>query len=439
MSRKPVKNDPRLLDELALFRDAAETTETAMFEAEPVEPAANDADLDGDTSNLDEALQALDDAPVAALPISPRERSASAATPLPTAVHGVWIGVGVGMALLGILLAIAAAARPAGLEPLLDAISRLGMSPTLLLGFGVATWGIGVVLGRLYWHNELLAQCDGQLHDILAVVDSVDATTHALHDADASRAANAMSGDEAGQVLFALQRHEEKLANLTRATKTFGKPLVEMTTQLADVAAQIAQGQASIQAVRVATEGGLNRLEEMLVKQAESGTSGSTDQMRNVLEELRTGLQGKLEGVARDLAKTGPDAIQRHLATLSGQLDGKLAANGQKVCDNLSKELATRLAELSKGAREDGVNLTPVLNGIAELRRDLVKLGGGLASSSSSSRPPQVSAPAPTVADSKPTADEPPASGLAQSIAGERSAKAGNVLGAIAKLKKMRS
>jgi hypothetical protein len=465
MSRKRVKNDVRALDDLPLFRDTANKSAAArvseidaivaevMDHVEP-EPAAGSTDAqpaelepddvasaateiggdaDGEPADLDAALSSLDDpTPDAAAP-APRPRQQPTPITLPSALHGLWTGIGIVLCVLGLAGAVLAAAQPAALAGLHDALMRIGFTPSLLLGFGMAACGIGTLLGRQLQQTEHIARITNSVHELITVADQVDATTRALHAADDARTATAMSGDEFGQVLFALQRNEEKLINLTKATKTFGKPLIEMTSQVADAAAQAAQSQSLIQALRVSTENGMGKLEEALRKQ-DGQTPAETAALRTALEQLRTDVQGKLDTALREV-KASPDAVQRQLQSLSGTLEGKLTSLAQRLHDDLegvSKDLAGKLAELGKGGKDVAVNLGPVQNAIAELRRDLQSLGSSTGRSATAAAAPAAT-PGPAPAE-----EPPPASGLASSIAGERNSKGGNVLGAIAKLKKLR-
>ncbi len=433
MSRKLVKNDVRGLDELALFRDTtndANDTATTVHARDAAAEADDSPGVDAQTSSgstdsemgeLDAALQSLEDS-TAPQPTTaaPRMRRRSDPAVAPSALHGLWNGLGIVLCVTGIAMAVLAAMQPVQLVNLLAALTRIGLSPTLLLGFGLLTLGVGTLLGRQLRQTENVMRLQSAVHELLGVVDQVEVTTQALHTADAARAATAMSGDEFGQVLFALQRNEEKLVNLTKATKTFGKPLVEMNTQIADAAAQVAQSQVMIQALRVASENGLNRVEETLRQQGGSGSATQTQELRGGLDEMRNALQGKLEG-----------SLATHAQKLRESLEG------------VSKDLGGRLAELAKSGREATVNLTPVQNAIAELRRDIANLNQGLSRSTTTATTtpapaPMSSAPAPASAAPASSGDEPPPSGLASTIAGERATKGTNVLGAIAKLKKMR-
>ena len=427
MSRKLVKNDVRGLDELALFRDtttAANDTATTLPEADAAPEAADSHGVDAQTSSgvthpemgeLDAALQSLEESAAPEPPTAaPRIRRRSDMAVAPSALHGLWNGLGILLCVAAIAMAMLAAMQPVQLVNLLAALARVGLSPTLLLGFGMLTLGVGTLLGRQLRQTENVMRLQATMHELLGIVDQVEVTTRALHTADESRAATALSGDEFGQVLFALQRNEEKLINLTRATKTFGKPLVEMNTQIADAAAQVAQSQVMIQALRVASENGLNRVEETLRQQGGSGSAAQTQELRGGLDEMRNALQGKLEG-----------SMATHTQKLRDSLEG------------VSKDLGSRLAELAKSGREATVNLTPVQNAIAELRRDLANLNQGL-SRSATTATPTPAAPALALATPAPAGDEPPPSGLASTIAGEHATKGANVLGAIAKLKKMR-
>lgn len=453
MSRKPVKNDLRALDDLPMFSDPADALETEVYDASPK------TEDDGEFGALDDALQSLDETDAPATAPMQRQREQLAAAPQPAPVHWLWSALGVGLCVLGMLLGMAAAARPAGLEPLLDAVARLGLSPTLLLGVGLATWGIGVLLARQHRQGEVLARVTGELQELLSVADAVDATTRALQEADAERTSTGSSSDEIGQVLFALQRHEEKLINLTKATKTFGKPLVEMTTQLADVAAQIAQGQTTVQALRVAIEGGMGRVEEALHQQPASDPAEALVELKRTLERVRAELHDDLQVALRELTQIGTDSLGKQVAALSNDLGGKLAASGREVCASMAKELKSGLAELGKTNKPAAPDLTPIERALADVRREITNLGQGVAQAAAAARTaaPAPATPAPKAAPTEKTdksektsaakatttekaaSEEPPASGLAHSIAGERTSKGGNVLGAIAKLKKMRS
>jgi hypothetical protein len=513
MSRKPVKTDTRALDDLPLFRTPIEPEPAAVAAAdeEPEafaegaaeavpEAATDDADVLETVAMEDvgEALESLDDAePAPAAAPTPRSRPSPVAEMPAAPLHGVWCGVGIALALVGLALAIAAGGRPPLLSGLLEAMARLGMSPGLLLAGGGSLWGIGVLLGRQGRQAAALARVESTLHDLLGVADQVEATTRALHDTDAARAATAMSGDEIGQVLFALQRNEEKLTNLTRATKTFGKPLVEITSQMAEATSLAAQSQTMIQALRVASENGLNKVEEEMRKLAEPKPLPQLAELQHAVEDLRTAVPGRLDAAVKEL-KSGPDALVRHLQTLGTTLETALAGTGQRVRDSvealgkdlsgtthrlrdnvdalgkdlaltaqrlhagleaLGKDLAGKLAAAHGGSRETSVDLTPVHNALADVRRELANLAragstrAAPAAPAAPATPPAPAAPAaaappppaapaaatPAAPASAAPAEPNPASGLAHSIAGARSSKGSNVLGAIAKLKKMRS
>src|SRR5690606_21905871 len=198
---------------------------------------------------------------------APRFRARRAREMPASTGHVAWFTTGFVLLGAGATFAVLAAMKSA--PALTGALLALGLSPGLVLACGLAALGAGTLLARHGRQAAALADLESTLHDLLVVADQVDATTRALREADESRASAAMSGDEISQVLFALQRHEEKLTNLTKATKTFGKPLVEMTTQMADATAQVAQIQSTLQALRVVAENGFQRSEETLRTHAE--------------------------------------------------------------------------------------------------------------------------------------------------------------------------
>jgi hypothetical protein len=474
MSRKLVKSDQRELEELPMFRDPEPgNAEMQTEEAALTDEAATSA------GDLNAALESLDE-PAAPPPPTPTPRRSRRASSAPRAIgssHGVWIGLGVGATLVGIALAVVAGMRLPAAAPAFEALGLAGVTPAVLVILGLLCWGIGLVLQRQVQNLQEAGRLENTLGDLLTLTDAVDLATRQLQEADAARAATpTTSSDDLGQVLFALQRTDEKIVNLTKATKTFGKPLVEITAQLADAAAQVVQSQAHIQALKVTAENGLGRVEETLRKQSDGRVADEAraDGLRRAFEELRVAVQARIEAQTRELqmaldatktelgkqvANAAPatgalekrvDALQ---SSLQSSLEDQLTAQAKTLRDSLdgvSRELAAKVGELAKAPRDSGVNLAPIQSAINDLRRDFANLSHGLANAprvtsaptvavGPLSDPPPAPPPAPAPAPAaKIAGEDPPPNGLAQSIAGQHTPKNANVMGAIAKLKKLR-
>src|SRR5688500_16536096 len=192
MSRKLVKNDPRALDVLPLFRDTAATDEAAAGE----DTYAADGDGEALTGELDAALQSLDESVESAhaLPAAP-VRPRFVVSPLPHGRHALWVTLGLALMVTGAGLGalVVADGEQSAVQA---ALQRVGLSPALLLGLGLLASGVGTLLRRQSRQAEDLGRVEATLHDLLGVADQVDAATRALTESDTARAATAMSGDE---------------------------------------------------------------------------------------------------------------------------------------------------------------------------------------------------------------------------------------------------
>jgi chromosome segregation ATPase len=310
-------------------------------------------------------------------------------------------------------------------------------------------------------------------------------------------------------VLVALQRQDEKLVNLTKAVKMYGKPLMEISGQTAELGATLAQTKHAVDAAALAVRDNFERLEsrvaaggtvpQELLDLAETAgqiaagvaalaaKEGPT--LDPVLEQtgrIETELSesgkrtGKLESAMTEFGKrTG--SLETAIAEFGKRTDKLEAAIGsigqqfekaaQKAHDELqklggssaqeaTKQMQTRLdqatAKLTEGIakmREDG------LGGIETLVRELQREVGTVAKSVSQLQaavksgaqsmpaPATSQAPAPTAARAPAAAA--PAKAAATEPAGAADGKSGyqtgahasagkNVLGAIAKLKRMK-
>jgi hypothetical protein len=150
-------------------------------------------------------------------------------------------------------------------------------------------------------------------------------------------------GEELQHVLMALQRQDEKINNLTRAIKMYGKPLMEISGQGTEVASAIA-------AVKAIVE-------------------GSAGEMRQAVDEL--GQQLRAAGSSKELTAvteaiqqlaTRVDGSAEEARTSAGNLDAQLRAAGKNKeiaeVGAAIEQLTTRLEGLGK--KGPAISLEPL-------------------------------------------------------------------------------
>ena len=275
-------------------------------------------------------------------------------------------------------LLMASLAAPAKMAVFLESLRTAGLTPTALVTIAVIVIGIAILRGRQANIELRVGDVEATLLDndtgMSASLDYlVEAQEHHLDRPPAS-------GEELERVLLVLQRQDEKVNNLTRAIKMYGKPLIEITKQMADVTARIEALRSSV------------------------GTIAETVDT--------SGLETALAGISESLQKQ-----------IGGELDKILSEVSKQDDDTLTKTLAELKQEMSQMA-----------SSVQRLQQS------GVAGRPATQAPSGLAAPAAPAALSSGGASlqDPNYSGHAHSISGTRSSPGKGVLGSIAKLKKMR-
>ncbi|MBL8752304.1 MAG: hypothetical protein JNK15_03305 [Planctomycetes bacterium] len=284
-------------------------------------------------------------------------------------------------------------------------------------------------------------------------------------------------GDDLQHMLMALQRQDEKINNLTKAIKMYGKPLMEISGQGTELAGGMANLKALVEGGVESNRQGLSRIESQLrapQNQKEFTELGGTVQK----------LMARIEALASQKASVDLAPLQQQI----GRLEVTVAAVAQRLEDNEVRKSLLRLEEASHKERDvlqellrgDSVqkataqlqarvdSATKGLNdGLAQLRegnlngletavRDIQREVAGVATTvaqinaavkggvrvANATSAPAVATPEPvamaaTAAPAPAAAATPAADGGAYST-GSRSSGGKNVLGAIAKLKQMK-
>lgn len=290
-------------------------------------------------------------------------------------------------------------------------------------------------------------------------------------------------GEEMQHLMMSLQRQDEKINNLTKAIKMYGKPLMEITGQSTDLAGGMANIKALVEGGIEANRQGLGRLEAQLrapQNQKEfSELNGSLQKLMARIESLAgqkttvdmTPLQqqvGRLEVTVAAIAQRLEDnEVRKSLLRLEeqGQKDRdtlqellrgetvqKATASLQSRVETATKGLADGLTQLRDG------NLGGLENAVREIQREVsgvattvaqinAAVKGGVRVATAAVAAPAT--PTPATSDSTPTATPAPAPAPAAAATGTgeggggystgaRSTGSKNVLGAIAKLKQMK-
>jgi len=191
------------------------------------------------------------------------------------------------------------------------------------------------------------------------------------------------SGEELERVLHVLQRQDEKVNNLTKAIKMYGKPLIEITKQMADVTSRVEALRASMGSIAETVD-----------------ISGLETAVTGMSQSLQKQIGSELEKILSEVSKQDDDTLTQMLAELKQEMS-QMAAGIQSI----------QKLQQSAGAARPAAPAAP-------------------------SGPATSAAPTGPIGSGAPPPDS--SSGLAHSISGVKSTSGKGVLGSIAKLKKMR-
>jgi len=298
---------------------------------------------------------------------------------------------------LGLAYAVILLLAPPSLAGLTKSLAEIGLSPAHPILDSLVFW----VMGRQ--RNQQPLDTTGiedqlrlQFDDFVTKIPTSEGTGAGIEDVD--------------RILMALQRQDEKVNNLTRATKMYGKPMVEITTQVSETANQLKDLSASLSELREQV-GKIKELKESLDSAMQAPKLSVSD------------LQSGFDGLAKELSQSFEAGLLGTRKHLDASIE-KLAASADR---SPVTELENTLGSIQK-------EISGIATGIDQLRsRPAIAPQGAAPSMPAPTNP----APAPAKEEAKKAATTPPG-GLAHSISGSRNATGKNVLGAIAKLKNMR-
>jgi hypothetical protein len=420
----------------------------------------------------------------AAPPLAPRRTSAGRRTAPPaTRVGMLTTAAGIILALVAVALAVPAA--EAFTAPLL----RLGLQPATALLLGAVLMGTGAVRRHLHALHASLHDVHGQNS---SGTDALQEGIQFLVAAqEAHRDRPSAAGEDLDQVFLTLQRQDEKINNLTKAIKMYGKPLMEISGQSAELAAAITQVRTSVDTANETARQATARLETQLRSGAASkqdiaevqesvfslaaaveaasrkpGEAMSLEPLQQQLVRIDVAVQAlaqRLEDneVRRSLLRL-EDTAQKSRDEMQQLLRGESV---ERATAQLQRQLDTATAKLTDGLGQlrDG-NLTGIESAVRDIQREVAGVATAVAQiqvsvKASAARPAAAvqasptapvaaatpapaaaqAAPAPAPAAPQSTPATEAATGAAAYQTGTRSTNGKNVLGAIAKLKQMKT
>jgi len=393
---------------------------------------AEDADFDG-----------MPAAAVDPEPATPRRSSRGRyrTAPQPSRSSGTGLCfIGLLLVLGGLALAVLVTSKPALLGNLTQFLTT-GVTPgtIVMAGFALLAAGLAVRANQ----NDDTVRLEETL---VRVEDSVERL---------AQSTSAIEGDELHRALLLLQRQDEKVNNLTKAIKMYGKPLVELGNASSDTLGSLRDVQQTLKAISEQGGGIEQSLAELAVRVSEVHGRQGKEELLQLLESQES--QARAQAAAQEAQQAHAEEIQKLAAGITALRDSQSDSASQDALRRVEARVDQAVAKLDESIAaasagpdyEDSFrSLQRELQGLATTLGNIqanVNRGGMVASSAPQ---PTASAPAASGALSSAPAEpvaadgtnKPGPGGLASSNAGTQQAKGGkNVLGAIAKLKQMRN
>jgi hypothetical protein len=378
-----------------------------------------------------------------------------------------------------------------GFVPQLETtLSGYGLGPTTMLLVSGLLLTTGVVRRQIGAATSHIDAMLGEHEDVAAQLrSSID---YLVEQQRATLERPPAAGEELDRVFAAMQRQDEKINNLTKAVKMYGKPLMEISSQGTDAGATLTQLRTAQDGLVEMLKTGLGRVETGMRSIDTSAKAGGN---KKELDELQTTVKRTEELLNRNFAaldsKIRNDGSQQQLT----RVEAGVTALGQRLDDSEVRKSLLRLEDATKHALQkvekladsDSVHagmekldkrvtdtFTKLQGGLEQLKtnnlgalegtlKDIQREVASLATAvsriqaavkSGSHRAatpsePTAAAPTPTPksteAPAAPSAATTPAAdagdaqaGVAQNQTGTRASSGRNVLGAIAKLKQMK-
>lgn len=242
---------------------------------------------------------------------------------------------------LGVALLLAAAglgyANSQGLAP--ASLQTFGLTPTTLLLLGAVA--LGAAMARRH-AGSASARLEAALADQHERVQHLRENLDYLieHHGKPQLEEPLAAGEEMQRILLHLQRQDEKVTNLTKAIKMYGKPLMEISNMGADNSANIGQLKTLLEGLAEQGRQGFARLET---------ASKTGDSHKPLFEELHKQFGKVEERLQKQLSQLGDnlprgDQLQQQLT----RVEAMVQSTGQRIDDSDLRKSLLRVEEWHK-------------------------------------------------------------------------------------------
>lgn len=365
----------------------------------------------------------------------------------------VWMG-GLGLMMVGAtLMAVWNLADSVGaIKSLQQVFAGSGLAPIDIVVLGAVLAGLAGLRRHVQRQGEDLAQALQGSRADAALPDDLQSQIAFLVEAASgpSSQGGGQLAQELQRALHLIKRQEEKINNLSKATKMYGKPLIEITNQMSESTHQLSEIGSRLDAVKVIAEQSANRLETTLRSELNKAGSVDTSGITASIQATRDTVKA-LEALQRDLSQRLTDKSDKLASDVQSAL--RDSRRGMESLQQGLEQTQTTIVDRIKGIKlptppppapttvETPKELTDAITNIEKqlngLTQTVAKLGtmatAAPAAPAAAAAPPSAPAPsarkAPAAAPAEPAPD--PNAGAGKSSS--------NVMSAIAKLKQLRT
>ena len=181
-----------------------------------------------------------------------------------------------------------------------------------------------------------------------------------------------------------IERQDEKINNLSKATKMYGKPLLEISNQISDSSRQVSEVQATLAAIKLLTEQGHAR-GDAARGDGQLGADGDVliaiQSFERILHELSRRLIQKADDISNDVAAAS-EKSKAQLTTLSddlGKNTERLAADLTQVDEHVQQARAAIVESLEQVAAGGGPGSSDLGETLGRIQGELSTLGNSIA------------------------------------------------------------
>ena len=324
------------------------------------------------------------------------------------------------------------------------AVHGIAVDPQIVLLLGIALFAIGAGQRRGGGVQQRIEQLDADRRE--GEDELYDALAELL--GQQNPAGGAIEGGDMQRVLLSLQRQDEKINNLTKAIKMYGKPLMEIAGQGTDLAGSVAQVRALVEGNRESARLANHRIEERIDAAAKSTDLGDLPAQIEKLHVSLAAVTQRLEDseVRKSLVRLEDSGkqMQQELQELqrgdrvreaSEQLQERLNDATKGLNDGIAQLRDGNLGDLETTVREIQREVAGLATGVAQIQAAVKSQGKVAVAAAAVAAPASAPAGSSTAAPTKAEGED--VNGDSYKT-GKRNSGGKNVLGAIAKLKKMK-